>query len=352
MGDVARSAGVHPSTVSRALRNDRRIPEATRRRIRQAAEALDYRPNPLVAALVAGRRRRSRTGVSDGDQGGDGEPGCVLAFLTAWKTRGQWRGSRLYAAVFDAMQRHARRRGYALEEFWLGEPGMTPARLRRILIARGIRGIVVCPLPAGTHTLAFDFSGFAAVSLGYTLREPALDHVSYDYCAVLKEAIRRLRERGFRRIGFITTRNTSDRVAHLSLGAFLAERCLEPRRFPAPLVAPAWRPGALAAWVRGKRPDVVITPTQAECVALRTALEKARFRMPADVSLACLDCHDNSREGGMVRDTDVEACAVVELLAGRVERGQEGVPDLPQTILVGGRWRDGASLREAVAPAR
>jgi hypothetical protein len=270
----------------------------------------------------------------------------VLAFLTAWEGRRQWRESRQYATVFDAMARHAWKRGYTLEDFWLGEPGMTPGRLRRILHSRGIRGIVVCPLPSGMRALDFDFSGFATVSSGYTLRHPEPDHVSYDYCAVMKEAVRRLRERGFGRIGFVTTRHTSDRVAHLSLGAFLAERWLEPRRFLAPLLLAesAGDAGALAAWVREKRPDVVITPTQAECVALRAALEGdggGGERASAEAPLVCLDCHDNTSDAGMVRDIDAEARAVIELLAGRVERGQEGLPDLPQTILTGGRWRDG-----------
>ena len=58
MSQLARVAGVHQSTVSRALRRDRSIPAATRQRIQALADKLGYRPHPLVSALVALRRRR------------------------------------------------------------------------------------------------------------------------------------------------------------------------------------------------------------------------------------------------------------------------------------------------------
>ena len=55
--EVARLAGVHPSTISRALRNDPnlRISEGTRRRILQAIEATNYHPNRVARSLKAQR---------------------------------------------------------------------------------------------------------------------------------------------------------------------------------------------------------------------------------------------------------------------------------------------------------
>lgn len=50
---IAEAAGVHPSTVSRALMGmpGSRIPEATAERIRRAAKELDYEPNPWAKSL-------------------------------------------------------------------------------------------------------------------------------------------------------------------------------------------------------------------------------------------------------------------------------------------------------------
>ena len=57
---MARLAGVHPSTVSRVLRDDfgYRTSASTRTRIRLAAQELGYRPNALARAL---RTRRTHT---------------------------------------------------------------------------------------------------------------------------------------------------------------------------------------------------------------------------------------------------------------------------------------------------
>src|SRR5437016_2944553 len=58
MSDVARRAGVHPATVSRALRDDPRISVAQRAKVKRAAQKLGYRTNPLVAALMSARGAR------------------------------------------------------------------------------------------------------------------------------------------------------------------------------------------------------------------------------------------------------------------------------------------------------
>jgi DNA-binding LacI/PurR family transcriptional regulator len=55
--DVAREAGVDNSTVSLALRGDRRITERTRARIREVATKLNYMPNQLARSLSGGRSR-------------------------------------------------------------------------------------------------------------------------------------------------------------------------------------------------------------------------------------------------------------------------------------------------------
>ncbi|MFF3202753.1 LacI family DNA-binding transcriptional regulator [Streptomyces sp. NPDC002962] len=53
--DVARHAGVSPSTVSYALSGKRPISEETRRRVEEAARALGYRPHAGARALASSR---------------------------------------------------------------------------------------------------------------------------------------------------------------------------------------------------------------------------------------------------------------------------------------------------------
>ena len=57
IGEIARRAGVSRSTVSYALSGKRTVSEATRRRIQQVIDELDYRPNAAARALKEGRTR-------------------------------------------------------------------------------------------------------------------------------------------------------------------------------------------------------------------------------------------------------------------------------------------------------
>ena len=53
--DVARAAGVSPSTVSRALSVPHKVDPATRERILRVAEHLGYQPNRAARGLITGR---------------------------------------------------------------------------------------------------------------------------------------------------------------------------------------------------------------------------------------------------------------------------------------------------------
>ncbi|HEX2132471.1 MAG TPA: LacI family DNA-binding transcriptional regulator [Actinophytocola sp.] len=63
--DVAREAGVATSTVSRALANPERVNTRTREHVREVAERLGYRTNPIARALPSGRTRTMALFVSD-----------------------------------------------------------------------------------------------------------------------------------------------------------------------------------------------------------------------------------------------------------------------------------------------
>ena len=57
IGEIARRAGVSPSTVSYALSGKRNVSKETRARIQRVIEELDYRPNAAARALKEGRTR-------------------------------------------------------------------------------------------------------------------------------------------------------------------------------------------------------------------------------------------------------------------------------------------------------
>src|SRR5262245_47519156 len=55
--DVAREAGVAPSTVSRSFTRPGRVNHRTRAHVLAVAEELGYRPNPAAQALESGRTK-------------------------------------------------------------------------------------------------------------------------------------------------------------------------------------------------------------------------------------------------------------------------------------------------------
>ena len=63
--DIAKLAGVNPSTVSRALNNPGRINIKTETKIKDAAKQLNYRVNPFARALPTGRTKMIGLMVSD-----------------------------------------------------------------------------------------------------------------------------------------------------------------------------------------------------------------------------------------------------------------------------------------------
>jgi LacI family transcriptional regulator len=65
--DVARLAGVSQPTVSRALRDDSRVSDETKKRVREAAQLLGYVPSEAGRALSSGRTRRIGLLVTDLD---------------------------------------------------------------------------------------------------------------------------------------------------------------------------------------------------------------------------------------------------------------------------------------------
>nr|WP_234988264.1 LacI family DNA-binding transcriptional regulator [Demequina sp. NBRC 110056] len=63
--DIARVAGVNPSTVSRALNKPGRVSATTEARIRAAAAELNFQENPLARALPTGRTNTIAAVVAD-----------------------------------------------------------------------------------------------------------------------------------------------------------------------------------------------------------------------------------------------------------------------------------------------
>jgi len=182
--DVARRAGVSPTTASRVLNNKMAmpIPQHTVDRIRHAAQDLRYVPNRLARGLAA---RRSYT----------------LGFYTHEMTDPHG------AVLLDVIEAAARERGYYV---------LVSARVESVAGAASVDGVVALRPPAASEEL----SGLECpvVSI-YHSRSPVENTIGWSDFDAGRTAARHLAELGHRRLAGIYGSDAGDKGPGLSAGA-------------------------------------------------------------------------------------------------------------------------------------
>ena len=331
--DIADRAGVSRSTVSLALRNDPRLRESTRQRIKTLAEEMGYQPNPMVSALMSFHRAsRPPPALS------------VLAFLTSFPTPDQWKDWPIFRAYYEGARERARRHGYRLENFWLKDPGMTGARMSDVLYARNVSGLLIAPLPVDRGHLRMKWDRFASVCFGYTVVAPSLHKVEAHLFRSMGLALHHARRLGYRRVGLALPSYDNVRVEQEWVGGFLAGRDIFARKDHVPLfVMPEarWTPERFARWFERSRPDVVFS-IQTEVI---NWLAGMGLKVPEDVGFVNLNCpHAGGPDSGIYQNGESVGAAAVDMLVGLLQINELGLPALPRTHLVEGSWVNGKTL--------
>jgi LacI family transcriptional regulator len=347
LADVARAAGVHVTTVSLALRNHPRLPEATRERIKQLAKKLGYTPDPVLRALIAYRgkvmpRRHPST----------------LAYVTNWNTRWGWKKVTAHPDFFSGALAKANELGFVLDHFWLRESGLTQGRLGRILRARGVTGLILASHGREMgDELQLDWANFSAVKIDYFPHEPELHNVTNDQCKVIRMAMQKVMTAGYRRIGFVMHRGWDHAVDHQWTAGFLCEQQNLPLKdripahiFPGPLPVARWYdenkapvvvdPLPFTRWLDRYRPEVLIGKESfvSECLAAM------KLRVPKDIAFVDVFLEDvTGRTAGVRQNHAAVGALAVEILAGQLQHNKFGVPEIPTTTYVEGTWFDGAT---------
>lgn len=249
--DVAQACGVHPSTICLALKNAPSIPLQTRRRIQLIAEELGYQPNAAARNLALLRTER-KTGGS-----------LPIAWINQENRRDHWREDPAARIILNGARRRAEAAGYHLEELWTREPGMSPARLRQILEARGI-GSIVFPIHRrldlallGTAWDAFSLVGINDHRLGEWM-----DVVCPDYFHNTQGMLTSLQDAEFRRVGLALTGRFDAATRGMVHSCYLRAQAHLPQPDQLPVCFLSEDPGQWAGefegWVAKHRPDAVL----------------------------------------------------------------------------------------------
>lgn len=332
MKHVAAAAGVSIGAVSLALRRDPSIPAVTRGRIEAVAERLGYRPNPLVAALMADLRgKHPRRGAAQ-----------VIAYVDSYPTdaTAQQRASLL--RFRNGARDEAERRGHRLEAFRLDRASQAEAALRRVLAGRGIRGVVFAPFPSTATRLEADWEGFALAAIGFSLEAPRLHRAVNHQLQSVQLALARLGSLGYQRIGLAVTRHEDLRARRHWLSSLLLARHDHPegaRAFPLLYADTITRP-ALLAWMKKEKPDVVVSTE----MTLRPLIEAAARRSGLRIGFAHLHLvAPLSGCTGVDQQNERVGAAAVDLVIEQLHANSLGPPPFPKTVLIEGTWVTGVS---------
>lgn len=269
--DVAAAAGVSITTVSDALNGKGRLPDATRRHVREVADRLGYRPSAAARTL--------RTGKS----------GLIgLTVTTYGEEPFTFTEYAYFADMVRAATSTALDRGYALAIL------PAPVRERAVDVWSNVAldGTVVID-PAAHDPVVHDLlqQGIPVVSDGRPADSlPVTAWVDNDHEAAVDHLLDHLADAGARRIGLLTGTST-DTYTRLSTTAYL--RWCE-RRGQEPLYEayPAHdaREGAVAAdrlLARPDRPDAVYGLFDPNGTDLLAAAHRYGLRVPEDLMLVC-----------------------------------------------------------------
>ncbi len=332
--DVAAAAGCHFSTVSLALHNHPRIPAATRDRVQAVAKELGYVSDPMLASLASYRSSLRPVAFRS-----------TIAWVTNFPTRHGWKAAQFFHDCYLGAEERARTLGFKLEEFWLRERGMNPARASQILRARNIAGLLLAPQPVFGMAVELDWPAFSAAAIGYTLARPNLHMIGLHQYRSIRLAVRELQGRGHRRIGLVLLDANDERVDHNWLAGYLVAQQQMPAAARVPhLFVPEWDETAFRTWFRRHRPDAIVTKSP-EVLA---ALEKLGVSVPDDVSVAFLTLpRVNGEFSGVDENPQVVGAAAADFIAGMIHRNERGVPAMPQRVLIEGSWIDGRTVRLA-----
>jgi DNA-binding LacI/PurR family transcriptional regulator len=335
---LARQLGLSTSTVSLALRGVGRVAPATRQKIRKAAAALNYHPNPLFSKALSFARQPPATRYRE-----------TLAFILEWPTE---TGPNYQKEIHAGALQQARTMGYLLQPHVVSDLPSEQRRLSNALHHQGIRGLIVFPRTRRPRLL-FSWEKFAGVEIGRTLRYPReLHRIEDGLYANVVEALHLLKKAGFRRIGMaIEPMNIHYRGIYHA--PYLLSQLRQKERMRIPLFAATgpWTQKNFARWIERYRPDVIFIH---DFQSIYSWLTDMGLKVPRDISLFSVNARQEPLRGlvmsGLRHDNARFGRNAVEMVSLLLESGEIGLQHPQRCWSLEAFWQTGKSLRHSIAP--
>ena len=333
MAQLARRLGISPSTVSRALKSDPRISSKVRAEVAAAAATVGYRPNPMISALMSSRRRK----------GGGDEVGTI-ALVTDYHGNEDWRTKDVCRWEYEGVCMRAEETGYRVEEFPMAAFSHDFTKLGKVLVSRGIRGVLFGFSRERTITglKGLELNSFSIAGLSTYFREVPLNRANFHGFHNVGLAMDELMAEGRKRIGLVVPEMNNRVSGFLWSGAaldwqrrnILGEPCV-------PFLPPAGREETdFPRWLKREKPDSLLVYK----LPVKSWLSRMGLRVPEDVHVSFLyrNAGEIAEWPGIDGNLRMVGAAALDLVIEGLNTNRTGLPPYPKEVLIKGLWKASA----------
>ena len=329
---IAEKLGISKASVSLALRDIGTLSPKLVAKVKQAAKAMGYRPNPILSSLASKHFRDPHA-----------SSGATVLAINFLANSSQY---------FSQLRVRAEELGYTISEMnaktvqKFTNPGLT-------LYNRGIQGILlVGPIPPGFFRKNFDWSLFSVVQCGRFFHPLPFDTVRPNIFQAIKLIYENTRKAGYKRIGFAVGRHEpilEDDESRLSAVLGLQQIYHADAFAPPPFFNILNGPKSeLIQWVEAHQLDCVVGFHIGQCADIM----EGGWQVPEQIGFACLHLNQGVTLGdarnlsiaGVEQNMPEIAFQSVNLLDQNIRHHIRGISPSPKSLLIDSEWIDGDSL--------
>lgn len=223
---------------------------------------------------------------------------------------------------------------------WAGH--YTPRRLHKVLITRGIHGLVLVTLPSFQEFSKLPREHYIAAGSSPVLTPCGISCAITDCFGNMAMAMKKLESLGYRRPGLVI-KHALDQLTNFQYrGGYTACAETSSRLTPLPVYCFSHPDNLvpLRRWFKANRPDVILGD-----IEVLRMLRAIGLSIPGDVGFAMSDHHDAHKGiAGFDSRLDLLGEACIDLITSRLYRNEFGPPKNARTVVVHGEWIDGATL--------
>lgn len=326
---IAEKAQVTTATVSRALRGHPNVDPATAARIREIAAKLGYSANLRISNLMRYVRGSSKTHFRE-----------TLAFIWPDADAREVSATHQLKRFENGATHRAHQLGFGMDVFYYdhGKRGHW-IRLRKILKARSIRGLVWAPVLRSNHVrLTMPLDTYASAGIGEAFLYPRLPHARFDHFVGMRTALHQLKRLGCRRIGLALSLSLNTRAAPIQIASFAMSARRGTGKAQAPLLhtPDVLTRDSLLEWAFETRPDAILLSHDIPELADFPAHPSIDW----PITMASLNrLGETPIFSGIDQRQDLIASHACDLVVEQLGRNEFGVPAHPKIVMVEGEWR-------------